>query len=70
MLTTSYMRVILTCILVEMVMALQLVGVSQLTQLMRAERRRDLDSSWLLFGPVDEEEVEAEASEPWKYAAE
>lgn len=58
-----------------MIVTVQGLGVSVLTALMRSERRRDLDSSWLLFGPqeVAEEAVADEAEEPppaWKFAAE
>ena len=56
-------------------MTVQGLGVGVLTALMRSERRRDLDSSWLLFGPQEaaEETVADEADEPtpaWKFAAE
>ena len=53
-------------------MTVQGLGVSVLATLMRNDRRRDLDSSWLLFGP-EEEPVEAEEEdlpEPWRFAAE
>jgi hypothetical protein len=53
-------------------MTLQLLGARRLADLMRAERTRDLDTSWLLFGPEPdvEDEVEAEEPQPWRYAAE
>lgn len=55
-------------------MTVQGTGVSALTALMRAERLREADFSWLLFGPTEEPAELAEASEPlpaeWKYAAE
>lgn len=51
-------------------MTLQLVGARRLADLMRTERARDLDTSWLLFGPQGEDEEVEEVSEPWKYAAE
>jgi len=42
---------------------------------MQADRIRDLDTSWLLFGPVDEmaapDEAPVEETTPaWRYAAE
>jgi hypothetical protein len=55
-------------------MTVQGLGVSVLTALMRSERRRDIDSSWLLFGPEEPVEAEMEEEEPapevWRYAAE
>ena len=55
-------------------MTVQGLGVGVLTALMRAERRRDMDSSWLLFGPEEpaeaEEEGADEAAPAWKFAAE
>ena len=53
-------------------MTVQGLGVNVLTALMRGDRRRDIDSSWLLFGPEEQaEEEEDEASaEPWRFAAE
>lgn len=51
-------------------MTLQLVGAVHLARLMQAERVRDLDTSWLLFGPVDEPAIEDEAPAPFRYAAE
>jgi hypothetical protein len=53
-------------------MTVQGLGAGVLAALMRSERRRDIDSSWLLFGPEepaaeDEEEVQREA---WRFAAE
>jgi hypothetical protein len=52
-------------------MTVQMVGARRLSVLMRAERLRDLDSSWLLFGPEpDEAEEETAGLEPWKIAAE
>lgn len=53
-------------------MTVQGLGVGVLTALMRSERRRDIDSSWLLFGPEEpaaEEEAE-EKPQPWRFAAE
>lgn len=53
-------------------MTVQGLGVGVLTALMRSERRRDIDSSWLLFGPeepMEEDEQEAQP-EPWRFAAE
>jgi hypothetical protein len=53
-------------------MTVQGLGVGVLTALMRSERRRDIDSSWLLFGPQEpvEEEAEELAPEVWRFAAE
>ena len=55
-------------------MTVQGLGVGVLTALMRGDRRRDLDSSWLLFGP-DEAPAEVQeepepSNENWRYAAE
>ncbi len=50
-------------------MTVQFTGVSLLTALMRAERRRDLDTSWLLFGPTDEAEAEPEPQPAAKKSA-
>jgi hypothetical protein len=50
------------------------IGACMLLSLMRLERRAELDSSWLIFGPVGEEEAASapeEALAPaWRYAAE
>jgi hypothetical protein len=53
-------------------MTVQGLGVGALTALMRSERRRDIDSSWLLFGPEEPaaEENEDAPPEPWRFAAE
>jgi hypothetical protein len=55
-------------------MTVQGLGVGVLTALMRSERRRDFDSSWLLFGPEEPAEAEAaekdDATPTWKFAAE
>ena len=52
-------------------MTVQGLGVSVLTALMRSERRRDIDSSWLLFGPEEPAtEEDLEAPESWRFAAE
>lgn len=52
-------------------MTVQILGAPRLAAIMRAERLRDLDSSWLLFGPETEEGGEQlEDYEPLKYAAE
>ena len=53
-------------------MTVQGLGVSVLTALMRSERRRDIDSSWLLFGPEEpaEEDEERPDAQPWRFAAE
>jgi hypothetical protein len=54
-----------------MTVTVQGLGVSVLTALMRSERRRELDSSWLLFGPEEPAEKDEEDAEPlWKFAAE
>lgn len=52
-------------------MTVQGLGVGLLTALMRSERRRDIDSSWLLFGPEEPAEAEEEddAAPAWKVAA-
>ena len=53
-------------------MTVQGLGVNVLTTLMRGDRKRDIDSSWLLFGPEEPaEEVEEEdaSPEPWRFAA-
>lgn len=55
-------------------MTVQGLGVTVLTALMQSDRRRDLDSSWLLFGPEEPpaEAVEMDDAPPehWRYAAE
>lgn len=53
-------------------MTVQGLGVGVLAALMRSERRRDIDSSWLLFGPQQPAEAEEEddAAPAWKFAAE
>ncbi len=54
-------------------MLFQVIGACRLTALMRAERLRELDTSWLLFGPEGEgaaAEPEAKAPPAWRYAAE
>lgn len=55
-------------------MTVRSIGAGTLTALMRAERIRDLDSSWLLFGPSDEvvdvAEEEPEIPFAWRFAAE
>lgn len=56
-------------------MTVRSIGAGRLAALMRAERIRDLDMSWLLFGPADdlaEETPEAEPEIPyaWRFAAE
>ena len=55
-------------------MTVRSIGAATLARLMRADRIRDLDTSWMLFGPADDE-VEVEATLPedisaWRYAAE
>ena len=56
-------------------MTVRSLGATTLAKLMRADRLRDLDTSWLLFGPADDA-VEAEVEAPedtaaaWRYAAE
>ena len=77
-LDTPYLQVILniTDEAEERVMTVQGLGVGVLTALMRAERRRDLDSSWLLYGPEEPAEVVVEeenadgAARAWQFAAE
>ena len=53
-------------------MTLQLVGAARLARLMQADRLRNLDTGWLLFGPHCDEELadEEPALEPYRYAAE
>lgn len=56
-------------------MTVRSIGAATLARLMQADRVRDLDSSWLLFGPADEavsaEDEPVEDSAPaWRYAAE
>lgn len=53
-------------------MVVQSFGIGILTLLMRADRARDQDTSWLLFGPSDEAVVEAPAPEEdyFRHAAE
>jgi len=60
-------------------MIVQGLGACRMMQLLRGERARDLDSSWLLHGPTEEpaeladQLVAANEEEPipaWRYAAE
>jgi len=56
-------------------MTVRSIGAASLARLMRADRIRDLDTSWLLFGPVDEtasedEEPVEDVPPAWRYAAE
>jgi hypothetical protein len=56
----------------EISMTVQGLGVSLLTALMRSERRRDIDSSWLLFGPEEPaaQAEEGDSAPAWRFAAE
>lgn len=56
-------------------MTVQGLGASGLAALMRSDRRRDSDSSWLLFGPGEpplelDQHQQDEPQEPWRFAAE
>lgn len=55
-------------------MTVQGLGACVLTALMRADRHRDSDSSWLLFGPTEEPDERSDSEEfhnvAWKFAAE
>lgn len=55
-------------------MTVQGLGACVLTALMRADRGRDSDTSWLLFGPAEAPAELDETREPenviWKFAAE
>jgi hypothetical protein len=56
----------------EIAMMVQTLGASVLLRLMSQERAAELDSSWLLYGPQDEQLEEAEHELPLelKWAAE
>ena len=56
-------------------MTVRSIGPATLARLMQADRIRDLDTSWLLFGPADEaapadEEPVEDIPPAWRYAAE